>query len=164
MASLWRVAREYDPQGEVDLAGFSGSMATYGLGIAGVVGLARASGHELPERYPLSDLVVGGIATHKLSRLIAKSSVASPLRAPFTEFDGSAGSAEHDESPRGSHGVRHTVGELLTCPFCLGVWLSTAYVAGLVVAPRAARAAAAVFTVVATSDVLQHVYAHVRTD
>jgi hypothetical protein len=55
--------------------------------------------------------------------------------------------------------VRHTVGELLTCPFCLAVWIGTAYVAGLGVAPRAARAWAAVFAVTGVSDFLQHAYA-----
>jgi hypothetical protein len=164
MMSLWHVAREYDPHGDVDLAGISGSMATYGVGVVGLLSLARATGHELPEQYPLADLFVGGIATHKLSRLLSKSSVASPLRAPFTDFEGPAGSGEHEESPRDSHGVRHTIGELLTCPFCLGVWVSTAYVAGLAAAPRTTRAVAAVFTVVATSDMLQHVYARLRTD
>jgi hypothetical protein len=164
MMSLWHVAPEYDPDGDVNLAGFSGSMATYGAGVVGLLGLARATGHELPERYPLADLFVGGIATHKFSRLITKSSVASPLRAPFTDFEGPAGSGEHEESPRASHGVRHTIGELLTCPFCLGVWVSTAYVAGLAAAPRATRAVAAVFTVVAASDMLQHAYARLRTD
>ena len=71
----------------------------------------------------------------------------SPLRAPFTQFEEAAGNSEHHEVPRGEHGVRHTVGELLTCPFCLGVWIATAYVAGLGVAPRAARGWAAVFAV-----------------
>jgi hypothetical protein len=164
MASLWHVARDYDPDGQVNLTGFSASMATYGAGVGGLLGLARATGSELPERYSLGDLLVGGVATYKLSRLLTKSSIASPIRAPFTEFEGAAGSSEHHESPRGSHGARHTVGELLTCPFCVGVWLSTAYVAGLVAAPRTTRAAAAVLAVVATSDTLQHVYARLRTD
>ena len=60
--------------------------------------------------------------------------------------------------------MRHTVGELLTCPFCLGVWVATAYVAGLVVAPRPTRALAAVMTVVAGSDTLQHGYSRLRGD
>jgi hypothetical protein len=54
------------------------------------------------------------------------------------------------------------VGELITCPFCLGVWIGTAYVAGLALAPRAARTWAAVFTVSALSDFLQHGYARMR--
>lgn len=95
------------------------------------------------------------MATHKLSRLLARGSVTSPLRAPFTQFEGAAGLAEHHERPRGESGVRHTVGELLTCPFCLGVWLATAYVGALAVAPRQARAVASVLGVVAVSDWLQ---------
>jgi hypothetical protein len=164
MAALWHLARDYDPEGQVDLSGFAGSMATYGAGLAGLLALGRATGHQLPRSYSVEDLLVGGVATHKLSRLLAKSSVASPLRSPFTEFEGAAGSAEHHESPRGEHGVRHTVGELLTCPFCLAVWLGTGYVAGLAVAPRVTRAGAALLTVVAISDALQHVYGRLRSD
>jgi hypothetical protein len=47
------------------------------------------------------------------------------------------------------------VGELLTCPFCIGQWVGTAWVAGLAFAPRASRWAAATMSVVAVADVLQ---------
>jgi hypothetical protein len=112
----------------------------------------------------MQDLTVGGIATHKLTRLLSKASVTSPLRAPFTQFEEPAGSGEHVESPRGRHGFRHTIGELLTCPFCLGVWIGTAYVAGLAIAPRSTRSLAAVLTVVALSDTMQHGFARLRGD
>ena len=58
--------------------------------------------------------------------------------------------------------MRHTIGELLTCPFCMDVWIGTAYVGALQVAPRAARTWAAVFAVTAVSDFLQHAYARLR--
>lgn len=148
----------------VNLRGFGGSMTVYGLAVSGFLAAVRASGRELPSEYSLRDLAVGAVATHKFSRLLAKGSVTSPLRAPFTEFAGAAGSAEHHEEARGSHGVRHTVGELVTCPFCLGVWVGTAYVAGLGLAPRTTRAWAAVFCVVAGSDALQQAYARLRID
>jgi len=164
MASQWSLTRTYDPDDEVNLSGLSGSLATYAAAVTGLVAVGRATGHELPERYSVSDLLLGGIATHKLSRLITKGSVTSPLRSPFTRFEEPVGSAEHQESPRGSHGVRHTIGELLTCPFCMGVWIGTGYVAALSAAPRAARAWAAVFTVVATSDALHHGYERLRSD
>jgi hypothetical protein len=152
----------YDPEGKVNVTGFAGSLAAFAGGVA-AVGLAlRTSDRTLPERYAVHDLLVGGVAVHKLSRLVTKSSVASPLRAPFTEFEGPAGAGEHDESPRGEHGVRHTLGELLTCPFCLGVWMSGAYVTGLLASPRTTRAAAALLTVSAISDSLQHAYARLR--
>jgi hypothetical protein len=67
-------------------------------------------------------------------------------------------------SPRGDHGAKHTTGELLTCPFCLAVRVGTAYVAGLATAPRLTRAVAAVMTVVAMSDALQHGYQRLRGD
>ena len=128
-------------------------------------GLPRAgAGHELPEHWSARDLLVGGIATHKLTHLVGRAWVTSPVRAPFTQFETAAGSGEHVERARPGHGVRHTVGELLTCPFCLGVWVGTSYVAGLAVAPRPTRALAAVLTVVAVSDTLQHAYSRLRGD
>lgn len=159
-----RIADGYDPDGEVDLSGFAGSMTAYATLLAAFAAWLRASGRELPESYALRDIVLGGIATHKFSRLISKGSVASPIRAPFTEFEEPLGSAEHHDAPRGHHGVRHTIGELLTCPFCVGVWVGSAYVAGLIAAPRVARAWAAVYSVVGASDALQHGYAHLRRD
>jgi hypothetical protein len=160
---LRAVGSSYDLDGQVNLTGFAGSMTTYGAAVAALTAVARSRGHRAPERYAVVDLALGGVATHKLTRILSHSSVASPLRAPFTRFEAAAGSGEHEESPRG-HGVRHTVGELLTCPFCLGVWVSTGYVAGLALAPSVVRAAAAVLTVTATSDMLQHVYARLRDD
>jgi hypothetical protein len=154
--------RDYDPTGAVDLRGFSASLATYGMASAAAVAYARLTGRRMPERFAVRDLVLGGVATHKFSRLVARGSVTSPVRAPFTEFEGPAGAAEHHEEARGDHGVRHTVGELLTCPFCLGVWVGTAYVGALAISPRAARTWAAVFTVSAVSDFLQHGYGRLR--
>jgi len=156
-------AHAYDPDGRVDLTGFSGSLTTYALALAALGGAIHARGGA-PERYSAGDLVFGGLATHKFARLLARGSVTSPVRAPFTQFAEAAGSGEHVEAARGEHGVRHTVGELLTCPFCLGVWVSTAYVAGLALAPRTTRAWAAVFAVTGVSDFLQHGYARLRGD
>jgi hypothetical protein len=158
------VIEGYDPGGEVDLAGFAGSMTAYAALVAGFATAVRTTDLELPESYRVVDVVLGGLATHKLSRLLARGAVTSPIRAPFTEFVEAAGSSEHQEEPRPGHGVRHTIGELLSCPFCLGVWVGTAFVAGLVVAPRPTRTAAAVLSVVAVSDALQHTYTRLRAD
>jgi hypothetical protein len=142
---------------------YLGAMTVFTAGWAGVAALARATGTPLPERYTLGDLALGGLATHKLTRIIAKDGVTTPLRAPFTVYEGEAGDAEVNERPRDEH-PWHTIGELLTCPFCLAPWVGSVYVAGLVLAPRAARTGAALFAVVAASDFLQHAYARVRAD
>lgn len=153
----------YDPDGEVALGGYAGSMATYGLVLAGIAAAGRAGGHELAERYDLADIALGGLAVHKFTRLLSRASVTAPVRAPFTQFEEAAGSGEHVESAR-EGAVRGTIGKLLTCPFCLGVWIGTAYVAALNLAPRPARAWAAVFAVTAGSDFLQHAYSRLRGD
>lgn len=156
-------AREYDGRGEVPLPGYAGSLAAFAVAVAGVAAAGRGTGRGLPERYALSDLALGALATHKFTRLVSKGSVTSPLRAPFTEFEEPAGSAELNERARGGS-VRHTVGELLTCPFCLGQWVGTGYVAGLGLAPRTTRAWAAVFAVTGISDLLHQAYARLRDD
>jgi len=58
------------------------------------------------------------------------------------------------EEVREHGGVKHAVGELLTCPFCLAQWVGTAFVFGYATAPRATRLAALTMTTVAGSDVL----------
>jgi hypothetical protein len=96
-----------------------------------------------------------------VARLLAKDPVTSPIRAPFTRYEGQSGPAELAEEVRGV-GARKTVGELLTCPFCSGQWVASAFVAGLLVAPRPTRALAALFTVAAGADLYQHAYALVE--
>jgi|tagenome__1003787_1003787.scaffolds.fasta_scaffold20911386_2 hypothetical protein len=164
MVSVRSLTAGYDPADEVDLDGFAGSLTAYATALAVTVLVGGATKQRLPQRYDPADLVIGAVATHKAARLISKSSVMSPLRAPFTEFAGPAGAAEHHEEARADRGSRHVVGELITCPFCLSVWIGTAYVAGLVFAPRPTRALAAVLTVVAGSDHAQHLYRRLRGD
>lgn len=109
-------------------------MGAYG-GVVGALSAAvRLSGRRLPDRISPSDLALLSVATHKISRLIAKDPVTSPLRAPFTRFAGTSGEAELAEEVRGQ-GPRKAVGELVTCPFCLGQWVATAFAFGLVLAP-----------------------------
>ena len=156
-------ADAYDRTDRVPLPGYAGSLTAFAAAVAGMTLAGRRKGARLPERYDLLDVVLGGLATHKFTRLVSKGSVTSPLRAPFTEFEEPAGSAELNESARGGT-LRHTVGELVTCPFCLGQWVGSAYVAALAVAPRPARTWAAVFAVTGLSDALQQVYGRLRED
>jgi hypothetical protein len=118
---------------------------------------ARRSGRSLPERVGAGDLVTIGVASHKLSRLLAKDKVTSPLRAPFTELEGNGGPGELEEGSRGK-GARKAIGELLICPYCLGLWVVAAFSVGLLFAPRLTRFLAAVFSALTISDFLQIAY------
>jgi Protein of unknown function (DUF1360) len=151
------------PHEHYRITGYLSVMTVFGSLVAGAAAVGRARGRELPTAYDVQDLVLGALATHKFARLTTKDGVTTPLRAPFTRFEGNAGSAEVNESPR-PEPARHVVGELISCPFCVTPWIATGYVATLTLAPRLARAWAAVFGIVAGADFLQHAYAAVRHD
>ncbi len=119
--------------------------------------LVKGTGRALPERVDAKDLVLLGVATHKLSLIGAQDAVTSPLRAPFTELQEKESPKSLDEKPRGK-GLRRSVGELLTCQFCLGMWVASFFTYGLVLAPRVTRLIATVFTVVTISDHLHQTY------
>ena len=130
---------------------------TFGGLCAGFALWMRRSGRRLPERVAASDLALVTLATHKLSRLIAKARVTSALRHPFTRYQGDAGPGEVEEAARG-RGLRRAIGELLICPYCLGMWIAAGFTAGLAVAPRPTRWLASVFAALFGSDVLQIAY------
>jgi Protein of unknown function (DUF1360) len=156
----WRQQeQQYAHGADFPLRGYAGAMSVYGGVVAAIAATARLSGRALPERISPWDTAVTAVATHKLSRLLAKDPVTSPLRAPFTTFEGTSGPAELAEDVRPS-GSKKTVGELVTCPFCIGMWVSTGFTAGYVFAPRATRLAATTLAVLAGSDFLQFAYAH----
>ncbi len=135
-------------------------LAIMGVYLAAVVGLGvllRRRRAALPERLGLADLALLTVATHKLSRLLAKDPVTSPLRVPFTRFAGTSGPGELQEKVRGT-GLRRAIGALVTCPFCLAMWVATGFAFLLVLAPKATRFAASIFAIVTGADVLHLAY------
>ena len=129
-------------------------VAVFNSLLVGFLYALRRSDRELPERIGAGDVLLLGAATHKLSRLITKNKPTSALRAPFTEYEGPAGQGEVEERPRGE-GLRRAVGELLVCPYCMGLWIAAALACGLVIVPRATRFVAAIFSVLGLSDIFQ---------
>jgi hypothetical protein len=147
----------YAPGEQRPLAGYATLMALFGSLVAGVSVWARRGGRDLPERVAPGDLALIVVATHKASRLLAKDRVTSAVRAPFTRFEEEGGPGEVEEQARGS-GLRRAVGELLICPYCLGMWVATGFAVGLVLAPRPTRWATSVLSAVFGSDLLQVLY------
>jgi hypothetical protein len=141
------------------LGGYLAVMFIYGVVVVVAVLAALVSGRTLPTRWRVQDLVLLTLGTHKLSRTLTKDAVTSPLRAPFTHYAGTGGPAEVQEEVRDQSQLRHSLGELLTCPFCLDMWVATGFAIGLVFAPRFTRLVAGVFTALAGADFLQLAYA-----
>lgn len=152
-------AETYSGDNSRPLGGYVAVLAVYGAVVALAAVVAVATGRRLPERWRLHDLVTITLGTHKLSRTLTKDSVTSPLRAPFTRYAATGGPAEVQEEARHDSQLRHSLGELLTCPFCLDMWVATAFVIGLIFAPRWTRLIAGSFTALAGADFLQLAYA-----
>ena len=146
---------------ERPLGGYAVLLSVYGSLVTLGAALVRRRRRALPERMAPSDLALIAVATHMGTRLVAKDSVTAAVRAPFTRYEEPAGEGEVNESVPGT-GLRHAVGELVTCPFCLAVWVATAFTFGLLLAPRATRWIAGALCAVTGSDYLQFAYAAAR--
>jgi Protein of unknown function (DUF1360) len=147
----------HSPEQERPLGAYLVLMGTFTAACGAFAAWVRATGRTLPERVEPGDIVLVAVATHKLSRLVTKDRVTSSLRAPFTRFQDDAGPGEVEEAARG-HGLRRAIGELVICPYCIGLWIAAAFVCGLVAAPRTTRLVAAAFTALTGSDALQIAY------
>ena len=162
LSAAREAAEEHRAGAERPLGGYVVVLAAFASAVVGVAALGKARGRRLPTRIDPWDVLLVAAGTHKLARTISKDSVTAPLRAPFTRFTGPGGPAEVQEEVRAEHGVRHSIGELMTCPFCLDVWVATAFTAGLVLAPRSTRLVATAATALTGADFLQLAYARAQ--
>ena len=148
----------HSPDQERPLGSYALLLGSFSAMCGGFTIWLRRSGRDLPERVEGRDLALVAVATFKASRIIARDRVTSAIRAPFSRFQNDAGPGEVDEAARGQ-GLRRVMGELLICPYCLDVWTATAFLGGLVAAPKATRWIGSVFVAVSVADALQIAYA-----
>jgi hypothetical protein len=145
--------QEYSEE-DLPLGAYAQIVGFYHLAFAIFLVAARGAGRPLPQRIALPDLLLLSLATFKLSRLVTKDLVTSFLRAPFVTYQGPAGQGEVEEKPRGE-GMQRALGELLTCPFCLGTWIAAFLAYGLVLSPPLTRLIAGIAATHALADFLQ---------
>jgi hypothetical protein len=157
-----RQAEQYRDGEDRPLGGYLAVMAIYSTGVGAVALAGRLLGRRAPVQVSPWDLAQITVATHRIARTISKDPVTSPIRAPFTRYEGVSAAAELKEQVRSHSTVKHSVGELLSCPMCLAQWVATALTAGLVLSPRTTRLVAATFTAVAGADFLQYLYAYLQ--
>jgi Protein of unknown function (DUF1360) len=156
--SIKEIGQRYVGDSELPLGGYVATLATYTALVVTLTVAAELTGREAPDGLSVKDTVIMSVATHKLSRLLTKDPVTSPIRAPFAAHEGVSGPAELADRPRG-HGAEKTIGELVTCPFCAEVWVATTMTAGMVFLPKMTRLVMGTFAAVAGADILQYVHA-----
>jgi len=151
------ISAEYDPKHELPLGGYATLVSTFGAAMSTVLIFTPPKSL----RFEPSSLLLLGVSTYQLARLLAKDRVLAPFRAPFTKYQGPLGAGEINEEARGT-GLQKAIGELITCPYCLAPWVATAMSVAWIAAPRKTRWLAGVITIAAISDVCQQLYAALR--
>jgi uncharacterized protein DUF1360 len=119
--------------------------AALAAAFSGVLGgFLVLAGRRIPERTSIGDTVRIGLASYKLGRLIAKDKVTSFVRAPVTE--------DFEATEPKPEGAARALGELVTCPYCIGVWVASGLSYSLVLFPRQTRLVATIFGAQAVAD------------
>src|SRR5437016_12673519 len=67
--------------------GYAGLIVLFSI-VAG--GFLFSQKRSLPDKIKLTDLLLLGLATQKVSRVVTKARVTSVMRVPFTKYEGSA--------------------------------------------------------------------------
>lgn len=119
----------------------------YGGLLTALVVLTRGNGKE--ERISGPELVPLAAATFALSKVIGREKIGSWVREPFVQGEGT-----DERRPQGS-GLRHAVGELVTCTRCLGAWSGLALVGLRTASPQSGRTVTNVLAASAANDFLQ---------
>ena len=112
------------------------------------------SRERLPERPRLSDVGLIALSSYKLARVITKEDVTAFVRAPVTE-DPQAKQPKPD-------GMARVLGELLTCPYCIGLWFTSGLSYSQVLFPRETRFFTAIFGSYAVTDFLHAAFVRLR--
>lgn len=132
---------------------YASLVTVFSAALGGFVVLGRK---RLPERIGFGDLTRVGLASYKIGRLVAKDEVTTWVRAPVTRDE------EAQEPER--EGMARALGELVTCPYCIGLWVSAGLTGALALRPRETRLVTTVFAAQAVADFLNAAFVRVRPD
>ena len=161
-ARALNVAQRYSGTSDRPLPGYLVLTAGYTAMTGVLLTAARRRAGADVARLEWGDLALTAVSTYRLSRLLTKDAISSPLRAPLTRFDGAGMPGEvNDQVASQVEGrpVLHAVAELATCPFCTGQWVATTLVAGHVLAPGVTRLVTGILTATAGAEVLHYGHA-----
>ncbi len=111
-----------------------------------MAGLLGATDAEPPKA---GELPVLGLAAFTAAKALGKEQIGSWIREPVVEPAPGGG-----RRPKG-RGLRHALGELVTCTRCLGTWSALGLVGLRMARPREGRAVVTILAVAGINDFLQ---------
>ncbi len=114
---------------------------------------SRARDRGKPFQLTPLDLVMLGLSTFRAGRLAAYDRVTEPFRDPFTETKPDEYGAGENVVAEGT-GLRKAIGELVSCPTCVGTWVAAGLVYGLQIAPGPTRVFLAILSAAGLAEML----------
>lgn len=138
---------------ERPLPEYAALTVAFGAVLGGFLLLTR---RRLPDRVGIGDTVRIGVASYKLGRLVARDEVTSWMRAPVTR--------DEDATEPKPQGLERALGELVTCPYCVGLWTAAGLSYALVLFPRQTRLVTTIFGGQAVADFLNAAYVRLNRD
>jgi hypothetical protein len=125
------------------------------LGMLGVFVSRERKERHVFDPHP-RDILLIALATFRAGRVTAFERVTEPFRDPVTETVPDAYEAGEYVIAEGT-GVRKAIGELVSCPICVGTWVASGLVYGLRIAPGPTRLVAAILGVSGLAEMLNAV-------
>ena len=107
------------------------------LGVFAAFSKREQERHRGVELSPM-DLALLALSTFRIGRLAAFDQVAAPVREPLTETQLDDYGTSETVVAKGA-GIQKALGELVSCPTCVGTWAAALLVYALRLAPRPTR-------------------------
>ena len=124
-------------------------MGLFGALFVAFTARERQRGLRAPSPIRPLDVVLLALATFRLARIVAFDQITEPVRAPVAQ------DTEEGPEPKG-RGFRRALGELVTCPMCVGVWISAALTYGLLWLPGPTRVFVTMFGAAGAAEALNY--------
>jgi uncharacterized protein DUF1360 len=126
------------------------TLMTVFLGVLGTFAARGLRGERELSLRPF-DLLLLGLTSFRVGRMIAFEGVAAPIREPFTETQPDGSGAGQTVVAAGT-GTRRVLGELVSCPICVGTWVAAVLVYGLHLLPRPTRVFLAIMSTTGVAE------------
>lgn len=107
------------------------------------------------QRFELSpfDLILLGLATFRLGRLVSYDLITEPIRKAFTRTVTDITGIGSAVRPRGE-GARRAIGQLISCPICAGTWIAAFLVYALALFPKPTYVFLAVMAAIGLAELI----------
>lgn len=106
------------------------------------------------------DLMLLVLSVNRMGRLFAYDKAMETYRAPFVKTTKDDSGAGETTKPKNTSELVREIGTLISCPICIGTWISAGLVYGMVLFPRVTRVFTAILGFIGAAEILNALTEH----